>query len=55
MAAAKEMEQFNIQNIETLQQAIEVIEVNYINKLLEYLKRRCELGYNNAMFTKSYL
>jgi hypothetical protein len=45
---------FNLDSITTLRMGVDCIEINYINKVANYLKRRGDLGFNNVGFTKSY-
>lgn len=48
------MDQFNLDAITTFRGGVDVIELNYINKVAVYLRTRKDLGFNNVNFTKSY-
>ena len=50
-----DLNKFSIENITTIREGIEYIEVNYIDKVARFLKNGCtgDLDLNNANFTIS--
>lgn len=51
MAAAT---QINTDSITTLPQGIQCIEQNYIDRVVQYLKTKKDLGFTNINYTMSY-